>query len=87
MASYGQAQELKSDLSEQMQALRNEVESQGAALGVLTVVGALFLPLIFFSQASTAFTDILTLVLMEISLRSISHRATTMKETALLALL
>lgn len=94
MATNGQAQELKKELSEQAQAqeqraqaLQEEIEIQGKTLSAFTIVNVLFLPLAFFTQASTAFTGMLILLLTEISLRSISARATIAQEMALLAVL
>ena len=73
MATKGQAQELKKELLEQAhayvqqvqeqrvqaQALQEEIEIQGKTLSAFTVVNVLFLPLAFFTQASTTFTGML----------------------------
>lgn len=94
MATNGQAQELKKELSEQAQAqeqraqtLQDEIEFQGKTLSAFMIVNVLFLPLGFFTQVSTAFTGTLILLLTEISLCSISARATIAQGMALLALL
>lgn len=43
----------------QAQALQDEIEFQGKALSAFTIVNVLFLPLAFFTQASTSFTSVL----------------------------
>lgn len=45
-----------------------DIKLQGKTLTAFTVVNVLFLPLAFFTQASTAFTSMLILFLTEISL-------------------
>ena len=99
MATDDRAQELKRELSEQAQAqaqqaleqqaqgqaLHDEVEAQGRSVSAFTAVSLLFLPLGFFTQASTLLTRVLILLfLTEASLCSISARATTVYEMALL---
>ena len=83
-----QALELKEARSEQMQvqeqhaqeqlaqaqALQEEIEIQGRTLSTFTIVNVLFLPLAFFTQASTTFTNMLILLLTGIPFCSISAR-------------
>ena len=63
MATKGQAQELvqvqerhAQEQRIQAKALQEEIEIQGKTLSAFTVVNVLFLPLAFFTSASTTFT-------------------------------